>query len=173
MARGNRMAVRGQREKRLTDWFFLTPVANTFTAAGGTLIGSLNTAALAMRPFTVIRTHYEIQVVSDQAAAIENQAGALGTCVVSDQASDIGITAVPTPITDMGSDLWYQHNVFYGDESNLTDRTRGESRMTVDSKAMRKVDIGQDISGVVELDTVGSTGGAIIRVVGRMLVKVN
>jgi len=85
---------------------------------------SLATAGLALRPFTVIRSYVSILVVSDQAAAIEKQLGAIGIVVVSEQAFAIGVTAIPTPITDAGSDLFLLHNFYAADESNLTDRSK-------------------------------------------------
>ncbi len=160
------------RQRRLTAWFEFPPGNVTLTAAGGTLSFSLNAAALAMRPFTVVRTRFELMLISDQAAAIEVQAAGFGIAVVSDEATAVGVTAIPTPITDMGSDLWFVYQLIYADESNLTDRTKGGTKMTIDSKAMRKVDIGQDIVVVSELAaTVG--GGAVLTLGGRMLVKVN
>ncbi len=108
---------------------------------------------------------------SDQAAAVENQVAGFGFAVVSDQAVAVGVTAVPTPITEMGSDLWFLHQIIMGDESKLTDRTTSATRMSVDSKAMRKVDIGQDLVGVAEHSGVG--GGLIFFAAGRMLVKNN
>ncbi len=114
----------------------------------------------------------EIMLRSDQAAAIETQAAAIGMAVVSDQASAIGVTAVPTPITDGASDLWYLHKYIFADESNLTDRTRGATKVSIDSKAMRKVNGDEDIVLVSELS--GAIGaGAIITVALRFLLKLH
>ncbi len=134
-------------------------------------MGSLNAAALAMRPFTIVRQHYELYVISDQAAAIEQQMGAFGVAVVSDQASAIGVTAVPTPITDLGSDLWVTHQIFMGDASTITDRSIPGARYSVDSKAMRRVNNDQDVVIVAELDTQGQ--GFILFAGGRFLVKLH
>ena len=57
--------------KRQTSWFQFVGADVTMTVTGGTIIFSLNAAALALRPFTVIRSHFELQLQSDQAAAIE------------------------------------------------------------------------------------------------------
>ena len=111
----------------------------------------------------------ELQQRSDQSVAIEYQIGAFGYAVVSDQAVAIGVSAVPTPITDQDSDLWFLWKLMYGDESNLTDRTRSSTRATVDSKAMRRVDQGQDIVGVGEV----TGSGLVMNVGGRMLVKLH
>ncbi len=156
--------------RRETLWFDFQPTAFTMTAAGGTLIFNLNAAALALRPFTIVRTHLEIALRSDQAAAIETQTAALALAVVSDQASAIGVTALPTPITDMGSDLWFLYQLMFADESNLTDRTRNGQFYSVDSKAMRKVEDGQDIVMVAEQ---AITNGVEVSVGGRLLIKLH
>ncbi len=92
--------------------------------------------------------------------------------MVSDQASAIGVTAIPTPITDLGSDAWFLHQVLSGrfefnDATGFGDVGRvGE----IDSKAMRKVDIGFDIVSVVEA-SLGT--GSRINIGGRRLVKLH
>ena len=156
---------------RLTEWAGITFSSTVFTATGGTILGSLNAAALALRPFTIIRTHVELFVLSDQSAAIEFQAGAFGMAVVSDQASAIGVTAVPTPVTDSDSDLFFVHQVFFADESNLTDRTKGGNHYSIDSKAMRKVNGDQDLIISAELSDIGS--GFRLLVGGRFLLKLH
>jgi len=108
-------------------------------------------------------------VESDQAAAIERQAGAWGLAVVSDQAVAVGITAVPTPITEMGSDLWFVYQLVMAKENTLTDRAQPAAIFQTDSKAMRKVGVGQDIVLVAEASAAASGTSLIIG--GRMLIK--
>ena len=157
--------------KRLTSWFQFQPVEITFTAVGGAIFGTLNAAALALRPFTIVRTHLELQLQSDQAAAVERQFACFGACIVSEQATGVGVAAVPTPFTDMGSELWFVHKVLYGDESKLTDKATSATRVSIDSKAMRKVNEGEDLAFVGEF----ATGGAGFQMVagGRFLVKLH
>ena len=92
--------------------------------------------------------------------------------MVSEQASAIGVTAIPTPVTDMASDLWFLHQNMWADESNLTDRTRSASRGSIDSKAMRKVNGDEDIVFVSELGTIPSAG-CILGMSGRFLLKLH
>ena len=165
MARHARSS-RGSR--RQSTWFSI-PATSTAIVSGSVLSASLNAAALAMRPFTIVRTHLSLFVVSDQAAAVEQQEVGIGFAVVSDQAVAIGVTAVPTPISDIGSDLWYLHKMLYADESSLTDRSKAGQQYTVDSKAMRKVDGDQDSVLVFEV----RDKGAILLLGGRMLIKTN
>ena len=158
------------RSSRLTTWFQFPP-SEAILTGGGVVIGSLNAAALALRPFTIVRTRGMLALRSDQAAAIERQAAAFGIAVVSDQAVAVGVTAVPPPITELASNLWLLHQLIYADESNLTDRTRSGQFMSIDSKAMRKVEVGQDVVVVGEVAGIG--GGAILTSGFRMLVKNN
>ncbi len=158
--------------RRLTSWFFIGPLSATLTAAGGTLLSSLNAAALALRPFTIVRTYIDLIVRSDQSAAVEFQGGAIGVAVVSDEAVAVGVSAVPTPITQMGSDLWMLHGNFLAGHSDLTDRSNPVGVFHYDSKAMRKVEEGQDVAVIAELSTTLSSG-FIIGALGRMLIKTN
>ncbi len=166
-----RRPMHGRTARRETLWLFFSPISATFTAVGGTLLGSLNAAALALRPFTIIRQYYEMMIVSDQAAAIETQIGAFATAVVSDQATAIGVTAVPTPISDLGSDLFMQHQIFMADESNLTDRSKPGAHYSIQSKAMRRVNGDQDMALVAEFSPVGN--GFSLTVGGRILIKLH
>ncbi len=160
--------------KRTSTWFFVDPSVTTMTVTGGTIIGSLNAAALALRPFTIVRSHFELLLKSDQSAATENQVAAFGLAVVSDQAAAVGVSAVPTPDTDSGSDLWFVHQYLMGafDFTTGTGYRNVGERYSVDSKAMRKVDIGQDLVIVAEMDS-NTSSGVILFSAGRILVKNN
>ncbi len=94
-------------QRRTTSWLDIAIGAQALGAGGAAIIQVMSAGFLAKRPFTVVRTHLEVLFQSDQVAATETQLGAIGLCVVSDQAAAIGITAVPTPDTDLASDLWY------------------------------------------------------------------
>ena len=157
--------------RRVSTWFQFQPITLTQASLGtATLVFSLNAAALALRPFTVVRTLFQYAVNSDQGASAETQSGAVGLAVVSDQSVAIGVTAVPTPITDMASDLWFAYSLF--NQRSSSGGTAGQIGFTYElaSKAMRKVDIGQDIIVVVE-SVSAISGGIQIHLGGRMLVK--
>ena len=159
-----------QGQRRKTLWLFVGPIfqVNSTTA---TLVVSLNAIALAFRPFTIVRTRLEAHFFSDQVAGAENTLGALGLAIVSSEASAVGVTAVPTPITEMGSDLWFVHQVMIASHgAGVVDNARGV-RYSIDSKAMRKVEDGQDMVVVTENSTIA--GGQTMMVAGRILIKMN
>ncbi len=154
---------------RKTLWLGFNPVRLTLSAAGGSIAHSLNAAALALRPFTIVRSHFVLMVISDQAAAIEEQVGAFGLAVVSSEAVNVGVTAVPTPVTESGSSLFFVHQFYMAAMQEITDRAVGPEIYQVDSKAMRKVEVGQDIITIGEFDATG--GGQILTLAGRVLIK--
>jgi len=121
-------------------------------ASGVDLQSSASAALLAMRPFTVVRTRGLVYVRSDQTANTETPFGAFGLAVVSEQASAIGVTAVPTPITDESSDLWFLYQfVATGLQVSSAVGIPGPANVyEFDSKAMRKVEDGQDVISVFE-----------------------
>ena len=102
---------------------------------------------------TIVRVRGQIVVGSDQLAASESWAGAVGMAIVTDQAFAIGVGSVPTPYTDQDSQLWFMHQ-YYGGRFNFLDATgtegQGASVFQFDSKAMRKFPLGSTLAVVVE-----------------------
>ena len=174
MARNRTFVTRGRSaQKRETTWGG-HPVLIDTASATSVLISNLNAAAKALRPFTIVRTHIEIEFGSDQVAASEVQIAAVGLAVVSDQASAIGITAVPTPLTDIDSDLWFAHqpminSMFVGDGTGT--QQPFSSRYTIDFWAMRRVNGDEDMVFVLEGASAGS--GVTITTMGRFLIKLH
>jgi len=176
MARRTRsgFVTRRGRAVRETRWLDIDPVVTVLASANAAAIShTLNAVELALRPFTVVRTRGVWNVQSDQEAANEFWTGSLGMAVVSEQAAAIGVTAVPTPETDRQSDLWFVYETGMG--QFLFDDATGSQEFSLakdyDSKAMRKVEDGQDIVIVVENSGLGT--GVSIAVSGRMLIKLH
>jgi len=161
---------RGQ--KRATSWDTIVVATTNVASNTAVLLASADADLKAKRPFTIVRTQLELYVTSDQTAASENQQLAVGMCVVSDQASAIGVSAIPTPDTDAGSDLWFLHQWMF---SSFVFGTgvgfiEGEGRTVhVDSKAMRKVNDDEDVLVVCEAS--GNSSGLIVVHGGRILIK--
>ncbi len=157
--------------RREFSWFDIPPAALVLNVAGGTIYAQLTAAELARRPFTVMRTHITAHIESDQLAASEFQIAALGLAVVSEQAAAAGVGSVPTPVTDDDSDAWFVHkwvmnSIGFGDATGFS--TMG-SVYEIDSKAMRKVNDGDDVVIVGEFSATGS--GLILSIAGRLLIK--
>ena len=152
--------VRGGSRRRETLWIDDPTVEATLGGAPtATLLSTLSAAGLALRPFTVVRTRGNFFIRSDQAAAGESYGAAVGMCVVSDQAAAIGVTAVPNSVSDRSSDLWYVFEELFSRQVGTTTTGRiAEVGVftTYDSKAMRKVEEGQDLATVVENELAGT-----------------
>ena len=177
MARRIVSPVRGRSAKRKSLWL---DFAQVFTATAavplGTavLLSSLNAAALALRPFTIVRTRGTLWAASDQEAASEEVFGALAFSVVSEQAAAIGVTAVPTAVTDAGSSLHFSWTAWYAAvrfSSAIGTRTPGYTPVEFDSKAMRKVELGQDL--IVTVENQSGSDAALFLFMARILVKTN
>ena len=161
------------RSARTTSWFEIQPVTLAQVAGGGGITHSLTALELAKRPFTIVRTHLTVHLTSDQLAVDELQFGAVGMCVVSDQASAIGVTAVPTPVTDADSDLWFLHQYMAAEfafVSGVGFDAAGGHTYLIDSKAARKVNNDEDVLIIAELAG-GISNGLIWTIAGRLLIK--
>ena len=163
-----------RRSRRETMWFAFTPIEAVIAAASTAIqLGTLNAAALALRPFTVIRMRGFFFNRSDQISSGEDYGSSFGMAVVSSQAAAVGVTAVPTPNTDRGSDLFFVYEEIFGHlsfSSGIGVRELGQT-VYIDSKAMRKVNDDQDISITVE--TPANTDSAVVVAGGRFLIKLH
>ncbi len=161
--------------RRESLWIALDVVSTTLAgASAAVLIGSLNAAALALRPFTIVRTRGVFGCRSDQVITTEQYQAALGISVVTDQAIGVGITAVPTPQTDSVSDMFFVYEQFMGDfvdQSSVGFESNGLLSMQFDSKAMRRVNDDQDEAITMELSA--ASDGAIVRLFFRQLLKLH
>ena len=123
--------------------------AGSFTSSSSQVLG-LGAAAQG-DGLTVARIRGEFMAYLHAAAAInDGYVGAVGIGLTTQSAFAIGITAVPTPITDLDWDGWLWHSFFAlksggviaaavaGDQLQVND-TAAAVRLPVDTKAMRKI----------------------------------
>ncbi len=169
----HRVVRRERSQRRQTLWIASQPASTALASAStGVFLSSLNAAALALRPFTIVRTRGRIFLRSDQLATSEDYDVAYGMTVVTDQASAVGVTAIPTPINEMESD-WFVYEQLVGRFSFATSAAFNESGVgkDFDSKAMRKVDLGSDMVVVAEPSAVAD--GQVLWDSFRMLIKLH
>ncbi len=169
MARHSRL---GRPAPRTSVWAGFDLTVQVIAANASVLLFTWNAAALALRPFTIVRTHLLIGWSSDQTAASETPAGVIGGMVVSDKAAAAGIASVPSPITEASEDWFFYQPVMHDFVfiSGVGTNSDGNNQYMVDSKAMRKVGIAEDLAIVVQ-----ETGvfGATVSIIGRMLLKLH
>ena len=171
----NQRPTRGK--ARETLWIGGAMVTTTLAAAStAALVTSLPAGILALRPFTIVRTRGFWHLRSDQLAGSETYGCHYANCVVSDQAAAIGITAVPTPATDSGSDLFHVYESLFSRFTGIATIEGFEMNSGIssqfDSKAMRKVEDEQQLIEVVETPALVG-GGAVVTTYSRTLIKLH
>ena len=160
----------GGHARRLTEWASTAPQTAFTTLAAATAI--LDSVFTTGDPETLIRVVGNLNVLTDQTAGNERPFGAVGLCVVSNQAVAIGVTAIPTPYTDAESDLWVQHAFWAAPFSFVTGGGIANVSVDIDmtSKAMRKVSPDETLCLVIENGNSGQ--GCFYRLDVRVLSKV-
>jgi len=157
--------------KRESVWFGLDLDGVTVPANSTVVLLSLIASELLQRPFTIVRTRLLVMWQSDQIAASETPLGALGGIVTSDQA--LTATTIPSPVNNPDGNffMWEPLICPFVFGSAAAFNQPGGYLTTVDSKAMRKVGLNEDVRIIAENSQ--ATEGAIISISGRMLVKLH
>jgi len=155
---------------RATNWVAsFDDTSFTAIAASGAV---LDQSFVITEDTTIVRTRGSLWVSSDQVAAAEEPFGALGMAVATDQATAIGVTALPTPITDEGSDnffLWMPWLASVNIATAASIANNPYMRYDFDSKAMRKANSGDNV--VVTLENASGAHGVRYILKFRMLFK--
>ena len=145
----------------------------TIPVVSAVLMGSLNAGALALWPFTVVRSRWQVLWASD-ALVTEDPFGAVGQIVISEEVSAAGVASIPDPISNSDGD-WqvYQPLIHLSKLVGVAAdySSPAGTQYTVDSKAMRKVGPNKDL--VIVVANANAADGADIHVVGRTLVKLH
>ena len=153
-------------------WIGIGITPTTIVGGQVSILASLNAAALAFRPFTIVRTRMLVSFQSDQAAVSEQPMGALGGIVISEEAEAAGATSVPDPSGDSDGDwfVWQPVNHAFNFLTAAGFEAPSNNQYMVDSKSMRKVGNNKQVSFVFE-ET--NSVGAVIALTGRMLLKLH
>jgi len=97
---------------------------------------------------------------------------ALGIMLVNSPAFAVGIGSLPTPITDIGSDWLWWDSFGWDNVGTVGDGPVLAGQRTIDSKAMRKTKLNQDLVLIVEIAGLGASAGiATIAAALRVLLK--
>ncbi len=140
--------LRGGSLRRETVWIDVVESFNALAVGTSILLNVTGAGVLALRPFTVVRTRGMIGIRTDQVAATEDQAASFGYAIVSDQAVAIGVTAVPTPVTDRSSDAWFVYEDILADINSVGSATSNMGNTLTN----RSQSPGTDLSGGTRVD---------------------
>ncbi len=148
---------------------------DTLTASTIVLISTLSVGALALRPFTILRTRMNILYSTDQLTASEQPFGTYGKIVVTDSATSAGIGSIPSPSGISPGD---PEASWFVNQAMASRILRGAAGMDasvgnqyeIDSKSMRKVGPDDDVATVFTQD---AAVGAGIVTSGRMLIQLH
>jgi len=140
-------------QRRSTSWG-LGPggsAVSGFTASQQVIVGS--GVVPLEEGITVVRIRGNLQAILTSATASPDGFHcAIGIGVVTDQAFAIGATAVPGPLSEMEWNGWMYHRFFdvHADAAFSAGQQPASISFEVDSKAMRKLSIGNTLIAVVE-----------------------
>jgi len=120
----------------------------------------------------ILRIRGMFAIWSDQVAASEDQVGALGAIVVTDDAAAVGATAVPGPVTDKSAE-WFFMMPFIQRINVATAvglEPHFEHQYVVDGKAQRIIGPLETIAIVVESQA--ESDGFVASMQGRILSRI-
>ncbi len=144
-------------------------------ASAKVLVATYSAGALALRPFTILRTRGIVQYVSDQNAVNEEPFGFLGSIVVSETAAALGVTAIPDPSGTDGDPeaAWFNYQTCVAQTKFLSAvgfESDAGVQYIMDSKAMRKV--GADDNLAIMFSQVAAVGATVFTG-GRQLIQLH
>lgn len=158
----------GQKSSRLTQWIGPAVQGPVGVASGGA-------TALAFAAFTesqtVIRTRGVVSINPQAVSADVDITGAVGICVVSDEARVAGVASMPEPFTDGDWGGWYVWLPFsfHFEFATAAAVNYPNWNFEIDSKAMRRVSPNETLVCVAE----SQTGAFEIAASIRTLVKLS
>ena len=130
--------------------------SSSVLAAGG--------ASATLEAITLVRLRGELQIHLLGAALLTNGFhGAFGIGIVKTPAFTAGIVSMPTPLIDEDDEGWLYHRYFSlisggpiaaataATQEDQVNSTSAALRVEVDSKAMRKLDVGDTIFAAIEV----------------------
>ena len=111
---------------------------------------------------TLARTRGFVEMILEAATASgDGFQGAIGIGKTTVAAFAIGVTAVPTPLTEMAWDGWLYHRHFCLHAPGADAVLQANLRFELDSKAMRKIEVEEVFYAAIEVVEIG---GAVLDV---------
>jgi len=177
---------RSSGQRRLTAWE-IGPASGSTDGAPETVVTSgavvMTNAVIAVADgLTIVRVRGEVSAFLSLASADQvGFHGAVGLCIVNENAAVIGVSAMPHPVADQEWDGWLFHRwmsvlaagVLDTGVSKSNDGVTGNAavvRFELDSKAMRKFPADQVLVAVAEWTEIG-TATMRFSMATRVLVK--
>jgi len=165
-------------QRRKTDWIGGVVGTSTRTTVGASVVAILSsfdtrisTNQIIGATTTIVRIRGLLDVGPIGLTADMDAQGAFGFCIVNGEAFDAGVASVPTPWTESFDDRWLYHtywSVHY--ELPASGSFVGQSFVQeIDSKAMRKMNNGDVLIGVIENANAGDNVSVFMNV--RTLLK--
>ena len=154
--------------------------AQAITTSSSVLATGGGTVSLA--GLTLVRLRGDLNVFLTAADAVNGgYHGAFGIGIVKSEVFAAGITSMPTPLTSEAENVWLYHRYFSilaagiiggaaMSDSEAVHSTSAALHIEVDSKAMRKLAIGETFFAAVEVVEIG-TAGMMFAFNSRVLVK--
>ncbi len=143
--------------------------SQAFTTTSQAILG---VGISALEPLTVVRLHGFLEVIlSAAAAAGDGFNWAFGIGIVSEDAFDVGIAAVPKPFDDRDWTGWIVHRMgaIHVAEAGVAGVTNTKI-IEFDSRAMRKIAINETLTAIIQVGETG-TSTLTVRVATRLLFK--
>ncbi len=168
-----RSSFSGASQRRRTGWEE-GPGTNSLVNVNSSSVAILgNTQAAVEDGLTVVRIRGFVELLINQMVAVtDGFTGALGIGIATTAAIGVGVTAVPTPITEVEWEGWLWHQFFSLHATEIDSVNTAQVRQTfmIDSKAMRKLETQDAIYAAIEVTETGSSN-MVVRLGSRMLLK--
>jgi len=172
--RGSRSSFGSRRPRRRSSWE-AGPGAGRAAPTDTTpaFIGSVANVTLDGITLARIRGFVDIRLIA-AAAGGEFMRGAVGLGVTSVEGTATGIGSVPTPITEIDAETWLWWEGFsmesVTDAETLNRGGLAGYRLPIDTKAMRKLNVGDSLYLAIEVETESGTVTVSAHADSRMLV---
>ena len=159
MAR-RRLSTGGGRRMQ-AQWSNVIPTIRAVTIANASTLGATSVGASALDRLTLARIRGTAYCHMDAGAALDSMSVGLGLIVVKDEAFAVGgVASMPSPLSDV-EQSWVWHHIFTMGPAVVAaddgaDISRN-SRIMIDSKAQRKLQIGETLAFVAEGEILAGT----------------